>query len=191
MASVGPNSPATTANDTSTGTLNWTSPGNATSSNNADAVASAESATTRYLLATDFGFSIDTEATITGIIVEVDKASDEGCWDAGAYIVKGGLIGGSSSTNRKLSGNWPASDTYKTHGLFQTDLWGESWSASDINASNFGFAISATLGGDPGTGYVDHIRITINYTAGAVSGASPTHAIMRGTHLGIRRGIAH
>jgi len=166
MASAGPNSPASVVNNTTTGTLNWTNPGNATSNNNADATASAESATTRYLLATDFGFGIAAGSTINGIVVEVEKGSQEGCVDVGAFIVKGGTIG---STNRKLSGNWPASDAYKSHGLFQTDTWGETWSASDINASDFGFAISASLGGDPAAAFVDHIRITVYYTAAAVA----------------------
>ena len=174
MASEGPNSPSSVVNDTSTGTLNWTNPGNATSSNNADAFASAESATTRFLKATGFGFSIPAGATIDGIVVEVEKASDEGCVDDEAFIVKGGTIG---STNRKLSGNWPASDTYKSHGLFQTDSWGESWDSDAINASDFGFVISAALGGDPAAAYVDHIRITVYYTPG---GAGPKHDPLHG-----------
>jgi len=164
MASDGPNYPAAAVNDAAFGSLSWSNPGNAVSSDNSDALATAESGNTKYLKATDFSMSIPGGATIDGIVVEVEKASQEGCVDARARIVKGGAIG---STDRSLVGNWPASDTFRTHGG-TSDLWGESWSSSDFG-SDFGFAIAATINGDPGAAIVDSIRITVHYTATAAA----------------------
>ena len=168
MASEGPNSPSSVVNSGSG--LSWTSPGNATSSNGADSTAETESDTTKKLLATDFGFSIPTGATIDGIVVEVEQASDEGCVDDVASIVKGGVLVG---TDKAKPGNWPASDTYVSYGTYQTDLWGVTWIDSHINASDFGFAISVDLGGDPAKAYVDHIRITVHYTTASKGTGNP------------------
>jgi hypothetical protein len=59
--------------------------------------------------------------------------------DNAVRIVKGGVIG---STDKSGISNWNSTDTVVYYGG-PSDLWGESWSASDINSSNFGFAISA------------------------------------------------
>lgn len=74
-------------------------------------------------------------------------------------IIKGGSIG---STDKANASEWPTSDTYQSYGAFN-DVWGETWSASDINDSGFGVAIAA-LGLGTGTAYIDHIRITVYYS---------------------------
>lgn len=44
-----------------------------------------------------------------------------------------------------------------------TDLWGkDSWSASEINSTNFGVRISSCEG--EGTRYVDAVEVTVYYT---------------------------
>ncbi|MBI4614481.1 MAG: tail fiber domain-containing protein [Planctomycetes bacterium] len=68
----GPASPGTLANDASIGTIPWTGPGNAASSDNTYATA-AGAGTTQYLKATNFGFSVPGTATIDGILLEVEK----------------------------------------------------------------------------------------------------------------------
>ncbi len=161
--SSGPLSPGTMANDTSTGTSGWSSIDNAKVSDNASASVAApgSSVTSNYLKATNFGFAVPTGATINGITVEVEKKQQNGTGvtDEKMRIVKGGTI---SSTNSTAVA-WTSSDAYATYGS-STNLWGETWSASDINASTFGFAFSVNLPGNSVAALVDHIRITVYYT---------------------------
>jgi hypothetical protein len=78
-------------------------------------------------------------------------------------LVKGGVIGG---TNRAAGGGWPANDAYSSYGG-SADLWGRTWSAADINNSNFGVAVSATVSAGlvalTMNTLVDHIRITVYF----------------------------
>jgi len=100
----GPNSPGTVANDNSIGTIPWVNPGNATTSDDADATCTL-SYTGNYLKATNFGFAIPADATINGILVEFEKDQDgpmNALSDNAVRIVKGGVIG---STDRKLVGD--------------------------------------------------------------------------------------
>lgn len=94
-------------------------------------------------------------------MVEIERkgSSSPGIADNRVRIVKGGSIG----TTNKTGGAWPTSDAYATYGA-DDDLWGETWTPADINASNFGVAISAI--GEfafPTVASVDHIRITVYY----------------------------
>ena len=161
----GPNSPGTVVNDNSIGTIPWVNPGNATTSDDADATCSLFYLDEgNYLKATNFGFAIPAAATINGILVEFEKDQDGNQFaisDNAVRIVKGGVIG---STNRKLGGDWPTSDTYVSHGS-NSDLWGETWTPADINSNGFGVAISPTYTyAGMGTARIDHIRITVYYT---------------------------
>ena len=160
----GPNSPGTVVNDNSTGTIPWVNPGNATTSDDADATCTL-SVKGNYLKATNFGFAIPADATINGILVEFEKDQDGAAIDAisdnAVRIVKGGVIG---STDRKLGSLWPTSDTYVSHGS-NSDLWSETWTPADINSNGFGVAISPTYSyAGIGTARIDHIRITAYYT---------------------------
>ena len=169
MSTAGPNSPGTVVNDTAAGTVAWSNPSNATSSNNSYAETGTlfAASTTNYLKATNFGFSIPSGATINGITVDVEmmiKFAGADIRDQAVRIVKGGTIG---STDKSRAGvDWPASDAYITYGS-SSDLWGESWTDSDINSSTFGFAIRGIyIGAKTAVGQIDHIRITVTYTAG-------------------------
>lgn len=171
MASQGPNSPTTSEDNGGAEPL-----GNATAatSENGSSVTfgpSGSAAASNYLKTTGFGFSIPTGATVDGILVEWKKACgtlDAG-WtakDSAVRIVKGDVIG---STDKSVSGNWPSATlAYVSHGG-ASDLWGETWSISDINASDFGAAISAVRGDGASVrqGIIDHCRITVYYTVAA------------------------
>lgn len=174
MASQGPLSPGTGANDASVGTVAWTNPGNILASDNSNATASANTGvTTNYLKATNFGFSIPTGATIDGIVVEFErKSNNTGTGrDGEVKLVKGGTIGGD---NKATATNWAfITDRYDSYGA-NNDLWGLTWTADDINSSGFGAVLAASpLNGAQGLAAsltVDHIRITVYYTES--SGAS-------------------
>ena len=57
----------------------------------------------------------------------------------------------------------PLSDTYISYGS-STDLWGETWANTDINDIDFGVVLSLNMGART-TAFIDHIRITVSYTA--------------------------
>jgi hypothetical protein len=66
------------------------------------------------------------------------------------------------STVRSSVSLWQTNDKVVTHGG-SADLWGDTWTAADVNASNFGVAISAT-DGTATLALVDHITMTVYYT---------------------------
>ena len=78
------------------GSVAWTSPGNAISSDNNYASASVDGTTTNYLRCLNYGFAVPAGATINGIEVNVERKSDRtqnnGSADDAARLVKGGTI---------------------------------------------------------------------------------------------------
>lgn len=187
-AVTGPNSAGTGANSVDVNT-DWTSTSDITSSNNLDANAAGSGAfTTDYLHATNFGFSIPASATIDGIVVEIEKAFTSSGNDTGAdnsvLIIKGGTRTGN---DKALAGNWTSTDAYYTYGT-SSDLWGTTWTATDINSSTFGVALraAASKAGGPDTNnfYVDHVRITVHYTP-AVMSISGTANVTDGTTVAV------
>ncbi len=171
-SSSGPNNGSTFANDNNgftMGNVSWSNPSNAQTSNNVRATAAftVGGDTSNYLKATGFGFSIPTDATINGIKVEVERSISVQAFntvtDNSVKIVQAGTIGGNEKAN---GSSWTTTDTYDTYGG-TTDLWGLTWTAAAINASNFGAVISATAVeiSDTTNAQIDHIRITVSYTA--------------------------
>lgn len=159
LLSQGPLSPGTVVNDSSIGTSLWVNPGNAIASDNMLASTAPGGVPSQFLKATAFGFSIPSVAQITGIEATVERRSALGTVvDAAVRIVKGGIVGAS---DRAALGFWPTTDATVTYGS-DSDLWGETWTAADINAPGFGFAISATDSFD--TAGVDHVTLTVFYT---------------------------
>lgn len=164
MASQGALSPATAVDDATVGTLSWTNPGNVFASDNVYAQRASIGGTTHYLKATNFGFTIPAGSTINGILVEIEKKRSnvgaDTAVDNKVNIIKSSI----SATNYASASNWPIVDTYISYGS-STDLWGETWTATDINSSSFGVALSANMFPETSmTIYVDHIRITVYYT---------------------------
>ena len=155
---VGPSSPGTMETDSSygNGAYLWSGGGS-------DAIADDSVLTTvgvgyingvipYYLKATNFGLSIPSNATITGVVVEVDKkctnnSSTLYCKDYNVSLVKGGTIEGTNQA--ATSTKWGTTEAYATYGT-STDMWGISLTPDDVNASNFGFVVQPILyGGSP------------------------------------------
>jgi hypothetical protein len=162
ISSSGPRSAGTGANS-GIGT-SWSNPGNVTASDDsrAEAVFTLDG-DSADLKATNFGFNIPSDATISGIVAEVERSASGGVGvtDKKIAIVKGGTI---SATNRADTITvWPTADAYKSYGS-STDLWGETWAPADINSSEFGLAVAASSP-DLDVAGVDNIRITVHYTA--------------------------
>ena len=149
--------------DASAGITTWSDPSNATSDNGSYAttfISGMAGANSHYLKATNFGFSIPASATINGITVEWDrKQSDTDIMvDDAIRIVIGGTI---KTTDKSSVSYWPTTEAYASYGG-AADLWSETPTASDINASNFGAALAVKLGvNGNSTASVDHARITV------------------------------
>jgi hypothetical protein len=171
----GPNSPTNYVNDATIGTLDWANLGNVVYSDNTYSTVgdgASVQGTSKYLLVSGFGFSIPIDATVTGITVSLESKSlsnDAFVNHYRARIVKAGSIG---STDKTVT--W--SDTENTQNLGgSSDLWGETWTISDINDPTTGFAIAVTLtdAGSPNSiAYIDRITMTVSYSGGSVDFSS-------------------
>ncbi|WP_133249523.1 beta strand repeat-containing protein, partial [Flavobacterium cheongpyeongense] len=164
----GPNNARSGANNTGVGTIAWTNPGNITTVGTPYATRSINNnntAITNYLIGSDYDFSgIPTNAIIGGITVTINRrtSGSGSVTDSAIRIVKGGSIG---STNRSTGAVWNTSGfTTVTYGG-TSDLWGTTWSVSDIQNSNFGVALSALISTNNNrTLSVDYMQITVTYT---------------------------
>lgn len=148
------------------GTVAWSIPGNAVSSNNIDTTASLnDGMVSNYLRCVDYGFAIPAGSIINGITVSVERASSNSNThqDAAMRLIKAGTIG---TTDRSTATFYPTADAVEAHGG-ANDLWGTTWTPADINDAAFGAAFAAwksvTSGGSR-TVSVDHVRITVDYT---------------------------
>lgn len=145
-ATAGANNCAIGVNDTSTGSVAWVTPGNACVASASTSTGNITSTTpSNYLKVTNFGFSIPTGSVIQGIVFTVSRSStvNKGnrAIDNAVRVVKGGTIG---STDNSNGSNWATTPVnYGTTAY----LWGDSWTAADVNSTGFGLAISAKSNG--------------------------------------------
>jgi hypothetical protein len=155
--------------DATVGTVSWTSPGNAFSTNATNATASVNGTITHYIKCQNFGFTtsmIPTGSIITGFIVSVLRKSSAitngGSADSSVRVVKGGAIG---ATNRATATTYTTSLVSEDHGS-SSDLWGNTWTVSDVTDSTFGAAFAATKASATGSAHtisVDSILITVYF----------------------------
>ncbi len=159
-----------TVNTNSEGSYNdedWINRGNisADDGNNASITASSfdDNDYSYVLMATNFSFNIPAGNAITGIQVEIERYCGAGsARDALVQLTKNGTarVGDNKAVT---SPNWPGSATIRTYGG-PTDLWGTTWTRSEINASTFGVHMAAQARSNNTDIYVDFIRITVYYT---------------------------
>jgi hypothetical protein len=143
--------PGTVADETGVGTVAWTiSEGGGTA-------ILGTTVLSHYLKATNFGFAIPS-ATILGIGLTLHlEGSSPLILDNRIRIVKGGAI--KETVDHARSGPWELMREYGGLG----DLWGQAWTAADINSSGFGIAISAEGAGSGQTARVKLISMTVAY----------------------------
>ena len=172
MASSGPNSAALGASDSTVGAVAWSTPTNIYTSNDARATAALNNQQSQYLKATTFSFAIPGGAVIDGIKVEIEKSRTAGTGtlsDTTVKLVKRGVIVGQNRASQGAA--WTGTDAYSTYGD-TIDTWGSVWTPSEVNAYDFGVVFSCTETASlSATAGVDHVRITVYYTDGFVSGA--------------------
>lgn len=170
MASEGPLICGLGEQDDSYGTLGWASPEaiEVDDANYAEGTAFS-GGDTWYLKATEFGFAIPDGATIVGIEATMKVGSSTGgdtCNESVIKIVKSdGTVGSENkSTSAALPAD-PATAVWDYGGA--TDLWSESWSASDINDVDFG--VVASYSSSLGFPWVFYMKMTVYYTEGGSS----------------------
>lgn len=162
-ASQGPKFPTAGTDDSSFGTTAWSNPGNITASDNTYAtINAANGVDSHYLSGTGFGFAIPSNATITGIKLEIErKGVCTGCvMDKRVRLIKAGTVG---STDKSSGAGWDISEQFITYGG-AADLWATTWSAADINDAAFGAVVATNPIASGTTGSVDSFRITIFYS---------------------------
>lgn len=170
MASQGPLFPGTTA--TVTGDANevaepWVNHANVAADDGVEAVITAATFdspdVSERLKATNFGFTIPSGATINGIVVEIEKRSnDAGTDDYRVQLLDetGALVG----DNKAQLDSWPITIAISTYGG-ATDTW--NWTTvtdAKINDIDFGVVISAQSVRANQDVQIDFIRITVHYT---------------------------
>jgi hypothetical protein len=157
--------------DNSTGVYDFSIPGNAQVSDNnrasAASLISILSGTTYYLKATGLNFSIPSYSSICGVTVEIEERATgliltASVKDQEVRLIKNGVITGN---NYAKGADWTSSDTYHSYGS-SSDTWGLSLTPADVNASNFGVAISvkltALVAALPSAD-IDHIHVKVTY----------------------------
>jgi hypothetical protein len=118
------------------------------------------------LLTDQFRLEVPTSASIEGIVVDVRRASTGFVTDDSVELVKQGAAGGAE---RASSTAWGSDFEWVSYGSPQ-DLWGLDWTPADVNADDFGVALSVLYTQAAGNtrAYVDQVRVTIHYRTACV-----------------------
>ena len=161
--------PGTGANVTVTGAADWANPGYITADDTlyASATLTGSILTSGYLEGTHYGFAIPADAVIDGIVVTIGRHESGtrpdylDVRDSTVRLLKAGTLTGN---NKAATGTeWPT--VVATPALYGTtaDLWGTTWTPAEINADNFGVALSV-ISGVNRIAYVDYMQISVTYT---------------------------
>lgn len=158
MSTTGITFPTSGTTQDRAGATAWTNPGNITADDTSYATAAVP---TDYLIATGFGFSIPTGATIDGVTVRVD-ASETGAGNS-SYIPQ--LV--SAATPTLIGSAKSAVTVNNTSQVTSTDggssdLWGATLTPAICNAAGFGVAIWSTDATN--TLSIDFITVEVTYT---------------------------
>jgi hypothetical protein len=171
----GPNYPGTATNGGGGGSA-WTASaaGTIVAALGADGGTTVSASTdTQDLNMTNFGFAIPTNATITGISVEMNRwASGSGVRDNQVQLLGGSAAG----TDQAITGtDWSTNNTTVVPYGGSTDLWGLTWTPAQINNSSFGVVLDVTDTGPSRTATVDYVRITVSYIELSVTNSPVTY----------------
>jgi hypothetical protein len=172
---VTPTEYPTAASDVSNGWTNaWSNPTNieAPGAGGASVTLPTNSAS-EILRASGYGFAIPTGTTIVGIQVEVAMAGEPTFLPGRDYVVQLDKAGTAVGSNKATGAPAPATPgalgaapPYQTRVYGgSNDLWGTTWTPSDINNATFGVEFTAATATTLVSGgfTVDFIRVTIYY----------------------------
>ena len=175
MASQGPQFPATAVTSAVSGQIHedWLNINNIKVADGVEAQITADTFDSPdvsfRIRARSFGFTIPLDATITGIVVEVNRRCFAGA--ARDFNVRLTDDTGTAVTGGKESATaWPGTLTVQTYGG-AADTWSfAGWTPTIINSTGFSvhFSVEATAANtDVG---VDYIRVTVHYVIGTTGG---------------------
>lgn len=118
----------------------------------------------RFLLCSQFGFSIPGTATILGIEINIlrDAPAINIIKDTTVQLVKNGTT---VSSNYRSAAYWPLTYTNQLYGG-PADLWGLTWTPADINnpTTAMGLAIYNQSTSSVSGVNVDHVSMTVYYS---------------------------
>lgn len=164
MATTGWVDAGTGAQDTSYGAINWVLPSRIIAEDGVAAYTGSGIGSTYYLKGTNFGFSLASNAVIDGIRVRLKAYQATGTGNnekiSRVRIVKGGTIGTTDLGDDQILHN--TQFTWYTYGS-ASEKWGETWTAADVNSSDFGFVVSIYQQITFGRADVDAFQIEISY----------------------------
>jgi len=170
-----PNTTTTGANAGAGGTA-WQTPNNVQDINSSyasvNAVVSALgiiTTTTDYLTVTNLGLSIPSTNTICGVVVTINRRNfsllslgSSTATDNSILLIKGGSRVGTD--HAATAASWPTTSATASYGA-SGDMWGTTLTPADVNASNFGVAISAKLVAQilsvAFTAQIDEVTVTV------------------------------
>lgn len=159
------NMAGTGAADNATGSITWTAPGNISADDSYSATSGPGPGTSYWLKSSAHGFTIPASATINGITVGIKKRGGPNIVDAAVRLIKAGTIQAPDKANTITPWTTSGVAAWTYYGS-ATDLWSGAWTATDINNSGFGAAISATISAG-WLAIIDAITITVNYRLGS------------------------
>lgn len=157
-------SPGVVADDGRVGTLAWGNTSGALAAKDGKEAATPEmidKVVTHWLVASGYGIVLPPGALVRGFSVGVVRyaGSTDEIGDYGVALIKGTTIGAPKSN----PGAWPKLVARADYGG-PADLWGDTWTATDVTAPTFGVAVAAK--GLPAyyePAYVDHIEVTVHF----------------------------
>jgi hypothetical protein len=119
----------------------------------------------RGLISTKFGFNIPSNATVTGVRVDVQRLAGAAnlIRDSAVYLMENNANIGMNKADTMM---WPVVDTYTSYGD-STDLWGATLTSAIVNSATFGlffkpfdFGIASGFTAAD----VDYISMSVYYT---------------------------
>jgi uncharacterized protein YbcV (DUF1398 family) len=116
-------------------------------------------------LSTNFGFNIPSNATITGVFVDIQRLAGmpNAIKDSAVYLMENNV---NISINKADSITWPTVDTYTSYGD-SIDLWGAVLTPAIVNNTAFGLFFKPFNSDTTGlfiAADVDYISMSVYYT---------------------------
>jgi hypothetical protein len=151
--------PSTGENNAGIGATAWVNPGNITTDNNVTSTCTA-AASSQYLVARNFGFTLPAGAVVKGITVRIAASeSSTGSESLNARLQNetGTLVGNTKTASINGTG-----ETIYTYGT-TSDVWGATLTADIVNNANFGVRFWYTTAHNMA---VDYVTIAVEYTVG-------------------------
>lgn len=152
--------PNSAVDDNRIGTIAWSTPAAVSAADGLSATSASMvgSVITHWLLTSDFALALPPRSLVRGFVVTIKRLASftDEIADHGIALVKAGNPG----MTKALPGAWPTASATATYGS-ATDTWGQTFSADEVNAKDFGVAIAAKgiPAGDEKAS-VDYVEVT-------------------------------